>query len=1163
MSDDGDSLSSQMETVARRVDFVELLRKKGPLRTGSIVDELSHSRSTVTRALRALREACLVEKTDEGYVTTTPAELAAEQYQRYETGSRAILASKPLLEPMLREETPPVDLLIGADRTTAAETDSVRLFEEISARVSRANRVIGYLPTLVNTHLLRVWHREVVTENKTGTGLFDPEALTVLKGQYPELLSGLAGTDRFRAIEIDGPSYGIVLTEGDTGDSVSVVVYDNTASVRGVIHNDSEAAVDWARDTFADLRDRGTTVTSDLKGLSADGGTQRVGDTVISDRDNSATPKTTSSESRISGVPVELKQEGFDHLSAEYFQACHTAPPSISWRTGFTLSEVHAGQTVERYDAEGESLTDQLIEALRTGTDQALLGPPGSGKSTVCMSVACTWYERGLGPVLYRERGSGDSFESTALLEAFLRRADEHALVVVEDAVRAEANRIFTVIRAVDSDPNVTFLLDARTQEWRDPESAIDPRWDAHRRANIEVRELPQLDERECQRFIDRFVALTETDIGLTGNDLFELLDVGTVGNRTAANRTTAGTPLAAQYYLTRRGQPFASADSQPPTALDGVVERTYRSLADHETAFTLDVAILANLLNAAGIPVAIEYLYAIATPEEFTDIETALEALNGEVIFAADSSLQTRASEYRTRHETWSVRFLKQFKEEVPPGKARARVSRGINRLLALADEPERRLGIERHLGGSTPYLHRIAADPSRWADELVGRLLDVGRSNSGLAPLFGESESEEIQFPSACSPQLAVREPYWRGQMYRKHGDLDRAEREFHTLRDRAAAIELPSETTLEPVSVSIVRSYDGHDADESLSLETWRRHWKAVAATELGTIARLRGNLDTATEYHKQSLAHCQEIGDRFAEAVTYKNLGNTAYKQGNLVAAREYYQQSLTRYQEAGDRHGEAKIQLAFGNVERDQGKLEAAREYYDRSLDQYREVGSPSEEALPLLAIGAIARKQNNLEVATEHLSESLARYRESGSKHGEAMTLGELGLVAIQQRALDTAGERLTESLELYQLIDDRQGEAHTLSYLGRLSRERGELETASERFKQSLDYCREIGDNHGQATALLGLGKVASERGTLDDAREHLTEAVERCLRMDAAETEHALTELLDVCIQQDRPELAAEWCRKGIEFAERTDRPELREMLRHRASDLPNKSN
>jgi predicted transcriptional regulator len=49
MTTDGVTLSEQLETVAHRVEFIDLLSSDGPLATRDIVEAVTHSRSTVPR----------------------------------------------------------------------------------------------------------------------------------------------------------------------------------------------------------------------------------------------------------------------------------------------------------------------------------------------------------------------------------------------------------------------------------------------------------------------------------------------------------------------------------------------------------------------------------------------------------------------------------------------------------------------------------------------------------------------------------------------------------------------------------------------------------------------------------------------------------------------------------------------------------------------------------------------------------------------------------------------------------------------------------------------------------------------------------------------------------------------------------------------------------
>src|SRR6056297_4211338 len=95
----GGDHADAIETVGRRADFLERLAEE-PLRKRAMVDALGHSRSTVDRAIAALEEAGLVERTDEGYVSTLAGRLAVERYREYVADSAAVLDAGGVLAPL-------------------------------------------------------------------------------------------------------------------------------------------------------------------------------------------------------------------------------------------------------------------------------------------------------------------------------------------------------------------------------------------------------------------------------------------------------------------------------------------------------------------------------------------------------------------------------------------------------------------------------------------------------------------------------------------------------------------------------------------------------------------------------------------------------------------------------------------------------------------------------------------------------------------------------------------------------------------------------------------------------------------------------------------------------------------------------------------------------
>lgn len=1088
-------LDTWMNTVANRVEFLELLSEQGPMAPRDIVEVVEYSRPTVTRVLKELRECDLVEQRADGYATTVAGRLAGEEYRRHETAADAIRTAEELLSSVPEGHAPPVDVLVDADVLSTTPTVPVRALETVSGRVRDAESVRAYLPTLVDTHFLRVWHRAVVAMSVEGAGVFDPDLLTVLKGQYPHLLSEKAAADGFDAYAADGPPYGIVLTTTGDETTMTVVVYDDETAVSGLLTNDSAAAIRWARAEFDRLVSGATNVTGDLTALSptATDGLGRPPATRSRPGGASVSGPAASTEPTADrSLSLDLEAEGFLSLTEDFFDTHGLADPELSWRTGFTLPEVHADHHLDRHDTDGRSLTERLGELLRDGSDHVVLGPPGSGKSTVCMAVACAWYDRRVGPVIYRERGTGDSFESVALLEAFLRQTDGHALVVVEDAVRDEANAIFSVMQALDADPSVTFLLDARTHEWQQSDAFdIDARRDAYRRTAVEERTVPALDERECERFVAHFEELVSTDLDVSGAELFSMVEERTAADR--ANGLSAGHALVVQHHLARRGDAFGAHEPPSPTALEETVRQSYRRFNDAESPLVPDLAVLVAVLTAAGIPVAPEYLYAAPAEGEETALEEALAHLEGRLLFEPNEP-GPRSMTYRTRHETWALRFLEGVVDIEPKERARERFGRCVTRLLALADDPERRRRIERHLGGQTPHLHRIEADSGGWADELVDRIFDVGRTDANLAPLFGETPDDAITLPEACSAWTRLQQAYWRAKMYHTYGDVAQAEREYRILGERAESTELPDDGADAPATPAFTSSnaVQGDDA------AAHRKRWRATSCTNLGLIAGNRGDIDTAEESHQEALALFREIDDREGEATCLQHLGKVAFYGSDYDRARACFQDGLDTARDVDARPIEFGCVMNLGAVAVRESDFEAARNYFERSLDIARQLGERREEAQVLNNLGVVTTYGGAYDDGREYWEESLVIRRELGDRQGEADSLDNLGISARKRGAYDRAIELHEEALAIRRDVGYRSGEATSLVNLGTVALEQGAIDRAADRFDAALEIFEDIEETKGIAEVRLEQGRLALARDDVEEALELTREAIE-----------------------------------------------------------------
>lgn len=1087
--------SRKLDVLARRVDLLERLCD-GPAYKRDLVEELDHSRSTINRAVSELEDVNLVERGDDGFEATVAGRLALERYGEFQREIDDVVDAEPVLGPVPADSPIDVEAVAGSDATMSTEPAPYRPIERFHDRIADARRYRALLPALDDPRHVRLLYEHVLTNDRSAELVVSPELFDALRTEFPRRTAAMADSGEFRVLVGEVPPFAVGLVDvgradaragpgadrarleddhagpgDDHAGSVTVVVFNERGGVHGVIENATADAVRWAEDLYATARADAVDRTDALR-PDADGGIRAVdgeGGTGLSPTGDT--------------LSVPLEREGFVGLDTSYFRDEPVADPTTAWRSGLTLPEVHTGYAVERTtrtddghdwrtveDEDGE-LAAALLSALTDGRNCVVVGPPGSGKSTTCKQVACRWYETGRGPVLYRESDRGRPFEAVDDLRLTVDASDGHALVVVEDAVRPDADGVFDAIEQLGDREDVSFLLDARETEWRDPPG------DPTDVSDLDVITMPPLADRDCERLVEHF----ERTVGEPVDVQIDRLREEVRDEATAAADAAPSEVLLLLHRLATYADPLADGR----TSLEEAVAGVYEDIAGDDLA--LDVCVLANALNAAGIAVDAGALYAVADPGEYAAVDDALDRLEGRVLFPREDGT------YRTVHESWSATFLAHLLEAEGEAAAAARFGDCVTGLLSLADAPDEREEIARHRGGRWT-LAAVVDDSAGWADETVEAVYALGRERPKLAPLFGDGEHDSVELPAACSQGIAAERPVWLGRMFVAGGYYGRAERAFERLplEDADSAVE----RLLGLARVASERGeYDDAvaDAEECLALVegTDRPVVRARAQMELGWALMHSGEYEAARSHLQSALDGFEAVDDHRRMARTLDRLGLIAKREGESAPAREHFQRSLALSRDLGDRNGEANSLHNLGLATEMQGEYEAAREYHERSLELERDQGDRNGIAISLNTIGVVARKQGQYDRAREYSERSLEISRELGALQWEAASLINLGVTADRRGAYDSAREYLELSLDIARDIGDRQRVANSLHNLGIVAYHRGEYDRAREYQEQSLAVKRELGDRRGEARSLNNLGEVARIQGEYDRARE------------------------------------------------------------------------
>lgn len=1086
----------EVDVLTDRIDFLECLNEE-PLHKPDLEERLGHSRSTVDRAIGALEEAGLVERVTRGWVATPVGIAAADRYRAYLEDQRALLEAKDTLNAL------PYDTEIPSSVLTNATIESVDrrypLLESIASELETADRYRLVLPSRIDSRHLRIWASQALRGDLSVTLAVRETTLSQYRTDFPNLTTDLAESGSVTAVRGETPPFGVLLPStlgsreakssvttfsGDSSRSVGecpdgpidghmagetlpseqfsrviLILFDDDDTINGYLTTRDENAIAWAYDRFKTTVRNGEYATDDLR------------------KDGTLTDLTvlTSEE-----LPMTLRREGFFRIDEAYLDKREPMKPETGLRAGFGVAEVAAGYAIDRFveraevrigetaglpdldeDSKKTPLSTVILERLDAVGNVAVIGPPGSGKSTTCKQVAYRFHEDRNGTVVYREGATGDAFESPAVLQRYLEASSGPCLVVVEDVLRPEAVDVFRTIEGFSGDPDVNFLLDARSNEWFEPmNSLLEPRLDAFRHEEIDTISIPGIDHQDCRQLIDRIETLTERRIAASPEDLLVDIEPSADG---------AGTMLFVSHRLSTYVDPLSGFDDHGVSAFDSDVD-AIRTALESIGERALDVGVLVSLLNVAGLGVYPGYVHSLSlrdeTPEidrnAFEEVRAALARLDGHVLFETGDRAR-----YETVHETWSTRFLERFLEATSELEGRRRFGRCITGLLRLADDSKRRESIVDLLGNS-PAIEEILSDPRAWADDATANVFGVGRTYASLAPLYGTSTNSRIELPETCSVETALQCLVWRGELRVQIGDLDNGEREFELLEDRLTSGSV-NESSVDEVT----------------------ERFRIESAIGRARVEKRRGKLESAAEYATDALERSRRSNRTRQVARSHYTLGTIAQAAGDLERAEVHFTECLERSRATESTGLEADATIELVTIARRMGRYERAEELLDSGDSMYRSIGDRRGMARVERQRGAIRSERGETEFAHDHYLGALEFAEEVRDRKIQATVLNDLGQLEATKGDLDEARRYYERGIERTRTIEETPQEQTLLLNRGGIAMALGNLERAERFFERGYETARELGDRIREARALDGLSHVAYESSSFDEARE------------------------------------------------------------------------
>lgn len=235
-------------TLHKRSDTLAALAER-PRTKPELVEEVGPSRSTVDRSISELEECGCVQRIGSKYHLTPLGRISLEEYRSYTETMDDIYEAGTVINALPDTVSIPSAFLCGASVYVADPNVPESALQPSIELLADANRLTGLAPValtmypkilddLVGENDLEV---EVVIERST------LETLLELSQERLERL--IQGGDLTFLVTDESLPYALWIIEQPEDTYAGITVYEN-GGVQGVLINDSEAALSWARETY-------------------------------------------------------------------------------------------------------------------------------------------------------------------------------------------------------------------------------------------------------------------------------------------------------------------------------------------------------------------------------------------------------------------------------------------------------------------------------------------------------------------------------------------------------------------------------------------------------------------------------------------------------------------------------------------------------------------------------------------------------------------------------------------------------------------------------------------------------------------------------------------------------------------------------------------------
>jgi tetratricopeptide (TPR) repeat protein len=184
--------------------------------------------------------------------------------------------------------------------------------------------------------------------------------------------------------------------------------------------------------------------------------------------------------------------------------------------------------------------------------------------------------------------------------------------------------------------------------------------------------------------------------------------------------------------------------------------------------------------------------------------------------------------------------------------------------------------------------------------------------------------------------------------------------------------------------------------YDEAEEIIRELGDRQWLTDAIYNSGSMAGIRGDMETVTAKFREGREIARELGDEATMGRFLEGEGYMAFMGDDLARARALLEESLALAERRGDRMAVAVAHHTVAQVARLDGRYDDAIRHYRQALQVGHELGDAASMTEPLQGLAAVAVATGDAETGVRLLGANAAiRDRIGGGPPPEWLRLGD------------------------------------------------------------------------------------------------------------------------------------------------------------------------